>query len=219
MKILITIFCAFNLFFRINSEVVRWSFGSFIYPMNKSLEFEVTITSPTIPGTYPVIFFLTGLDGELPTLMYDKFITDIATEKNNAIVVAFDKLGFVHFPDKEEMIFELTLNWSIENLASFFNSDNTPDSIRNKVFPYIGPNGHTLMAHSSGAHPTCLYLYKHCGVIKKLIWLDPVDGYDPFGIVKLYCTNPSKQLPFQIPTLILSTGLDPVPVSVLTACI
>ncbi len=43
-----------------------------------------------------------------------------------------------------------------------------------------------------------------------LILLDPVDGFDPFGIVKDYITNPPIQLPFITPTLIISTGLDSV---------
>jgi len=38
--------------------------------------------------------------------------------------------------------------------------------------------------------------------------IDPVDGFDPFGIVKnTFITNPPKQLPFYTPTLIVSTGL------------
>ncbi len=41
--------------------------------------------------------------------------------------------------------------------------------------------------------------------------MDPVDGYDPFGFLKIFITNPPKQLPFTIPTLIISNGLDSVP--------
>ena len=68
------------------------------------------------------------------------------------------------------------------------------------------------MSHSAGAHPTCAYLKKQCGKIKKAVWLDPVDyiGFNPFG-KKEFCSNPPDQLPFQIPTLIISTGLDSVP--------
>ena len=41
--------------------------------------------------------------------------------------------------------------------------------------------------------------------------MDPVDGFDPFGIVKnTFITNPPKQLPFYTPTLIIASGLDPV---------
>jgi hypothetical protein len=49
--------------------------------------------------------------------------------------------------------------------------------------------------------------------------LDPVDGYDPFGFIKIFITNPPKQLPFKIPTLIITNGLDDVRVNPLfTPC-
>ena len=202
-----------------DGQSVKWSFGSYIFPNNRSLEFRVTITSPAISGTYPVIFFLTGLDGIVDTEFYDEFLTDLATKNNKTIIIGFDKFRFPMLPDKEETLFELTLNWATENLKTFFNTDKTPDSIRNKVFPDSGPNGYTLMSHSAGAHPTCLYLSKHCNQFKKLIWIDPVDGFDPFGMVKIYCTNPPNVLPFKIPTLVISTGLDPIKVNDFTpAC-
>ena len=174
----------------VHSNVVRWSFGSYIFPMNKSLEFEVTILSPITPGTYSVILFLTGFTGLIPSQMYNDLLTDIATvNNNNAIIVSFDKLGILS-PDKEELIFELTLNWTVNNINGLFNSEKTPDIIKNKVFPDNGPNGYTLMSHSAGAHPTCAYLKKQCGKIKKAVWLDPVDyiGFNPFG-KKEFCSN------------------------------
>ncbi len=45
--------------------------------------------------------------------------------------------------------------------------------------------------------------------------MDPVDGYDPFGFLKLFITNPPNQLPFFVPTLIVSTGLDAVSASII----
>jgi hypothetical protein len=201
-----------------NSSSINWSFGNFIFPNNQSLEFRVTITSPTKPGTYPVIFFLTGLDGIVLNDFYSDFYNDIVTADNN-LIISFDKFRTPMLPDKEETLFEITLNWALENLNGFFSSEKAPDSIRNKVFPNNSTNGYTLMSHSAGAHPVCLYLYKHCSQFKKLVWLDPVDGYDPFGIVKEFCTVLPKPLPFQIPTLIVSTGLDPVQAnSLMPAC-
>ena len=197
---------------QIRSETIHWSFGSYFFHNNKPLEFQITVSSPSTPGTYPVIFFLTGFDGLCPTDFYTQFQNDLVSQQNPSIIVGFDKLQFIKLPDKEESIFEITLNWAVENLSSFFNTSKTPDSIKNKVFPDNGPNGYSLLSHSSGAHPTCLFLTKQCGKIKKMIWLDPVDGYDPFGIVKSFCTSPPNQLPYQIPTLIISNGLDPVPV-------
>ena len=203
----------------VNAQVVHWSFGSYFFHNNKSLDFQITMSAPSKPGTYPVIFFITGFDGLCMTDFYTEFQNDLISRNKSVILIGLDKLQFIKLPDKEESIFEITLNWAIENINGLFNCDKTPSSIRNKVFPDNGPNGYTLMSHSSGAHPACLYMYKQCSSIKKLIWFDPVDGYDPFGWVKQYCTNPPKQLPVQIPSLIISTGLDPIPVlSFGTAC-
>jgi hypothetical protein len=173
---------------QVQSDLVHWSYGSFIFPMNKSLEFEVTVISPTTPGTYPVIFFLTGYSGLIPYSLYNELLSDIANfDGHNSIIVSFDKLGILHLPDKEEMIFELTLNWAVENLNNLFNSDKTPDLIKKKVFPYNGPNGFTIMAHSAGAHPTCSFLKKQCGEIKKVVWLDPGIFFKYFS--EIYTNN------------------------------
>ena len=205
-------------FYLINSincqAVITWSFGSYLFPINKSLEFEVTVLSPTKPGIYPVVFFLTGYTGLFPEIVYKELLTEISTfEKQNRIIISFDKFGMIHLPIKEETLFEMTLNWTIDNLKGIFNCNKTPDIIKSKVFPSIDSNGYTIMSHSAGAHPTCSYVAKHCNQIKKIVWLDPVDGYDPTEIVKEFCTNPPQQLPFQVPTLIISTGLDNFPPS------
>ena len=43
------------------------------------------------------------------------------------------------------------------------------------------------------------------------ILLSPVDGVDPFGLIDNYAVTPGQFLNYNIPTLILSTGLDDVP--------
>lgn len=44
-------------------------------------------------------------------------------------------------------------------------------------------------------------------LIKQLghIMMDPVDGLDPFGILKDFITHPPNPLPFVTPTLIIGT--------------
>ena len=71
------------------------------------------------------------------------------------------------------------------------------------------------MSHSAGGHVVCLFLEKNCGNVTSLIMLDPVDGYDPFGIINDYVTNPPNKLSFKIPTLIVSSELSAVPPSFL----
>lgn len=52
---------------------------------------------------------------------------------------------------------------------------------------------------------------------KAVVMIDPVDGLDPFGIVKNFCITPGQKLMFSIPALLLRTGLDPKVVDVV-AC-
>eukprot|EP00756_Hemistasia_phaeocysticola_P003335 Hpha_TRINITY_DN12196_c0_g3::TRINITY_DN12196_c0_g3_i1::g.81710::m.81710 len=40
--------------------------------------------------------------------------------------------------------------------------------------------------------------------------IDPVDGYDPFGIWDEFCTRPGEKVNFDVPALLLRCGLDPV---------
>jgi hypothetical protein len=155
---------------------------------------------------------LTGFDCIAPTFIYSDFLLSLAYKKQDSIIIALDKLRPIKLPDKEENLFESALNWTFTNLNDLFDSDGTPAIIKGNVFPDSSTHGFTLMPHSSAAHPVVLYLNKTCGLIKKLVLLNPVDGFDPFGIVKIYVTQPPKQLPFTIPTLINAAGLDGVPV-------
>ena len=125
------------------------------------------------------------------------------------ILVSFDSLRFPKLPNKEEKIFSTSLEWTLENLEAFFNNNNTPELIKNKVYPSL--ENTSLMAHSASGHTVVSYLNQTCGKLKALILLDPVDGYDPFGFFQIYITNPPEQLPFAIPTLVIRTGLDNVP--------
>ncbi len=68
-------------------------------------------------------------------------------------------------PVKEEMLLEITLNWTIPNLNSIFNNTKTtPDIIRGNVFPDY-TNGITLMSHSSSGHQHVSYMNKTCGIV------------------------------------------------------
>ena len=41
--------------------------------------------------------------------------------------------------------------------------------------------------------------------------LSPVDGVDPYGFVQEYCITPGEKLNFEVPTLIMTSGLDGIP--------
>lgn len=192
------------------NQTISWNFGSFIKPKNHSVEFDLKFISPITPGKYAVIFFLTGLDGLAPGFAYIDFMTKLSVQ-TKTILVSFDSLRFPKIPDKEEKIFSTTLEWTLGNLEAFFNNKNTPELIKNKVYPSL--ENASLMAHSASGHTIVSYLNQTCGKMKALILLDPVDGYDPFGFLKIYITNPPEQLPFAIPTIVIRTGLANVPVN------
>jgi hypothetical protein len=145
-------------------NVVDWTIGS-LTPFNSSVKFGLHIFSPIKPGYYQVIVFLTGLDGLALGSFYDNFNSQLVNQ-SQSILVIFSGLEIIHMPDAEEMIFEKTLNWTIENLNGLFTSDKTPKIIKNFVFPEIKINGISLMGHSSGNHPLVSYMNKTCGIVK-----------------------------------------------------
>lgn len=98
-----------------DDRVVTWHFGNSIKPGNKSISFELKFFVPTQPGTYPVVLFLTGLDGLAQAFMYTEFITKLVVS-SDFIVVAFNSLKYPSLPDKEEHLFEQTVNWTLDHL-------------------------------------------------------------------------------------------------------
>jgi hypothetical protein len=197
--------------FNDNDSVVTWHFGSDIHHKNKSLHFNIQIFSPTTPGNYSLIYFLTGLDGIVATSFYRDFSTLLSLE-TRSIVVAYDSFRIPPpFPDKEENWFQVTLEWTIANVNALFNDKSTPIQIRGHVFPDVKTYGVSLMSHSASGHPIVSYLNKTCGLVTNAILLDPVDGYDPFGLVKIFITHPPTKLPFETPILLATTGLANVP--------
>eukprot|EP01061_Rhynchopus_euleeides_P003166 TRINITY_DN1243_c0_g1_i2.p1 TRINITY_DN1243_c0_g1~~TRINITY_DN1243_c0_g1_i2.p1 ORF type:complete len:346 (+),score=106.52 TRINITY_DN1243_c0_g1_i2:112-1038(+) len=69
-----------------------------------------------------------------------------------------------------------------------------------------------LGGHSAGNHVWCDYLLHACSTaVKGVVMIDPVDGYDPFGIVQNFCTATDAKLNYTVPAVMVSTGLDPVP--------
>ena len=68
-----------------------------------------------------------------------------------------------------------------------------------------------LFAHSSGNHIITNYMKLGCHNVKGISMLSPVDGVDPYGFVQEYCITPGEKLNFEVPTLIMTSGLDGIP--------
>ena len=160
---LITIFLCAS-FAKSETNVVSWTLG-FIRPYNKSVEFALDFYAPTTPGRYPVVVFLSGLDGLAIGPFYTEFNSYLANQ-SQSILVVFSGVKMVHLPDKEEKIFEKTLNWTLANLDGLMNNEKTPSVIKNLVFPDTKTWGISLMGHSSGNHPIVTYMNSTCGIVK-----------------------------------------------------
>ncbi len=104
----------------------------------------------------------------MPGFAYGNFSTQLVAQSNNILVI-FNKLSTIKKPDEEELLFEVTLNWTIANIGELFKSNDAPESIRGKVVPDLKTSGYTLMSHSSGGHIICMYLKKTCGQVSSLI--------------------------------------------------
>lgn len=97
-----------------DDRVVTWHYGNSIHPGNKSIYFDLKFFAPTQPGTYPVILFLTGLDGFAEAFLYTEFCTKL-TYTTESIVVAIDTIRYPSMPDKEENLFAQTIDWILEH--------------------------------------------------------------------------------------------------------
>ena len=168
LKKILLLLC--NLVLGLNSlenEVVNWNLGE-IRPFNKSIEFALDFYAPTKPGAYPVVVFLTGLNGLAISSFYSEFNTHLVNQ-SQSILIVFSGLTLVHLPDKEEKYFELTLNWTLDNLNGLFNSEKTPSIIKNLVFPDTKTWGISLLGHSAGCHTVVSYMNSTCGLVKSYI--------------------------------------------------
>ena len=78
----------------------------------------------------------------------------------------------------------------------------------------------TLLSHSASGHVYAQRLNDTCSDnAKLLILLDPVDGFDPFGIIHdNIVPDPPAKLPFIMPTLIIATHMSDTGVLIAPAC-
>lgn len=73
-----------------------------------------------------------------------------------------------------------------------------------------------VAGQSSGNHVVGAALARGCGLAKAWVMIDPVDGFDPYRIVKSEdLITPGQKLNFTLPSLLLNNGLDPQATNVL----
>lgn len=166
-------------------DTVHWAVPDIIID-DPTVRFELEIFSPTAPDSYPMVIFLTGLNGLAPAFAYTQLMTTIAEQ--NIIAIALAKIENIK---PEKMADHLThfLDWVIK-----------PDDGAARLFAEhrevkgVTPNTTRLafLSHSAAAHPLGQYLNGTCGPIKLIIMMNPVDGIDPWGKIDDFITRKKK---------------------------
>jgi len=121
------------------------------------------------------------------------------------IVVGLDHIQVPNYP-KQGQDFHDLLEWAGQgNLATEFQTQSitaVPD-VENRA---------AVMGQSAGNHVVGQALVDGCSIAKALVLIDPVDGLDPFGIIKSEdLITPGEKLSFNTPVLHLDNYLDPAP--------
>jgi len=162
------------------------------------------IYSPEAAGDYPIMVYVTGFGGTVPGYTYSNLAKAIADK--GVVVTMLSRLAPPQ-PKTDAALESKALDWLEQNV-------NALGLQASANFDQL-----VLSGHSAGNHVFCELLKDNCGnsKAKAAVMMDPVDGFDPFGIVKNYCINDGEKTNFDTPALLLRTGLDPV-VKHLVAC-
>lgn len=152
------------------------------------------MSAPKEAGTYPVMTYVTGFGGVVPGSLYGNLTDSIAAE--GVVVITLSRLASPA-PGKDAVLLADSLPWFQAN-ASALVAPAVPDWSK-----------YVLGAHSAGNHVNCDFLQNQCGPVRAMVMMDPVDGFDPYGIIKNYCITPGQKVNFTTPALLLRCGLDP----------
>lgn len=179
------------------------SFHQFKAESIDGLEENLDIWTPLSPGKYPVLYYLDGFAMGTPGAAYSELLSHLATHGVVAIAPSMMLAGLT--PEGKLPYFISVMEWAENNLEFYLYDEGVPQDVTLDF--------QTLLAgaHSAGSHVLVSYLKEHCGNFKGMQLSSPVDGADPLGLIPEYCITPGETLNFNIPTLHIAAGYDPVP--------
>jgi len=164
------------------------------------LGFNLHFHAPEGSGEYPLILFVSGFSGLAPAFTYGKFVS--ALSEKGYIVVGMDHVKLPNYPAQGQAFHDV-MEWvAAGNLTAELkaaNIDATADLSQVAV-----------MGQSAGNHVVGQGLTDGCSIAKAQVLIDPVDGFDPFGMVHSEdLITPGEKLTYSIPSLLLDNELDP----------
>lgn len=173
------------------------------YYDNGALSVVHKIFYPTQPGSYPVVYFLSGLNGVIPVDYYNTTLTQLA-EKGLIVVAPYGYFGegFEFYAKADRQIKYIywtryALNQVIKDLSG--NPQIHADTQR----------GIIIASHSSGAQVAHQLYKKVRDQISGMLYLDPVDGSPMADTPR--AVFPGEKFLDGKPVLILATDLCRVP--------
>lgn len=163
---------------------------------NTSTPFDVTVWAPTQPGSYPLVVLVTGFMGNMPAVGYSTVCSNLT--KHGYVVAGLSKLQMPN----------ATVEAHAMHTSIAFVIASAPQLLPSGVS--LEKGNVAVAAHSGGAHVVVQALEDSCGDVTALLLLDPVDGYDPWGMIPGTAITPGRSLDFSTPMLTIGTGFDPV---------
>jgi len=152
-------------------------------------------------GSLPLILFVTGFSGLAPTFAYSNFIQQLADK--GYIVVGMDHVKMPNYPVQGR---------DFLNVMEWVKAGNLPAKLKTKNIEAVPDLERVaVMGQSAGNHVVGQGLAYSCSLAKAQVMIDPVDGFDPFGMVhKEDLITPGKKLNYTTPALLLDNELDPI---------
>ena len=172
-------------------------------PLN-SISHEATAVGDTAA---PVYLFVSGFGGEEPAGSYSELFSLVAS--HGVFVVALDRHA------KGILINYTEVAASLDGTFDYVTGGGLAADVRRRQSS-LAPNTSVILlgGHSAGNHVAVRRLLSFgCGNVGGMVWVDPVDGADPYGVIPEFVLHPPLPVAVSTPALHIETGKDPQSVS------
>lgn len=164
----------------------------------------LSVFAPKSTKSFPVIWFATGFGGTVHISEYHSLIQRIVAK---GYIVAGLYHAIPHWPQylRDGHYMHRIMKWGQHNLSIWMANQ--------KLTAVPDFNRCAVMGQSSGNHIAGQAITDGCSSAKAFVMIDPVDGLDPFRVVKTEdLIKPGDKVKFDIPALLIDNGLDPLTV-------